>query len=355
MKILNISKYSFDYKGGVEKEAKKVSEQLSEIHQVDNICFGKKSYEKKLSPNEKIISFKSLKFFNKVDLSITQTLFLLRNVGKYNLVWLHYPNIIPAIALLFNKNVDIIIQYQNDIKVLPLLYKFFKPFENLILKRAKIIITSSPNYHKSSNALNSFEDKIKCIPIKIHKIPDLFQPIEPNGFDQIILTTIGRYTEYKGYENIIKLVSNNQKYKLNIISNSDFPSKINNLVNLSNNVEILRDLDDIEMNYVLKKSHVFILSSITRSEGFGIVLLEALRLGLPICVNKLKDTGSEFITLPGFNGEFFDIRDNSSLFIALDKICNPSSYYKYSNGALEDFNSRFCLTEKKEFLSILKK
>ena len=196
---------------------------------------------------------------------------------------------------------------------------------------------------------------IWCIPIKIHKIPDLFQPIEPNGFDQIILTTIGRYTEYKGYENIIKLVSNNQKYKLNIISNSDFPSKINNLVNLSNNVEILRDLDDIEMNYVLKKSHVFILSSITRSEGFGIVLLEALRLGLPICVNKLKDTGSEFITIPGFNGEFFDIRDNSSLFIALDKICNPSSYYKYSNGALEDFNSRFCLTEKKEFLSILKK
>ena len=49
MKILNISKYSFDYKGGVEKEAKKVSEQLSEIHQVDNICFGKKSYEKKLT------------------------------------------------------------------------------------------------------------------------------------------------------------------------------------------------------------------------------------------------------------------------------------------------------------------
>jgi glycosyltransferase involved in cell wall biosynthesis len=355
MRILNISKYSFNFRGGVEKEAKKVSEQLSEIYQVDTICFGENSCERKLSANEKIISFKSLKLFNKIDLSISQIFFLLKNINKYDLVWLHYPNIFPVLPLLLTKKADIIIQYHNDIKVLPLLYKIFKPFENLILKKSKIIITSSPNYHKSSNALSRFEEKIKCIPIKIEKLPNLFHPIKPVGFDQIILTTIGRYTEYKGYENIINLVSNNQKFKLNIISSSAFPSEVNNLVNNSKNVQILKGLDDNEMNNVLKESHVFILSSISRSEGFGIVLLEALRLGLPICVNRLEDTGSEFITRPGFNGEFFNIRDNYSLFKALEKICNPSSYHNYSSGALEDFDSRFCLNEDKYFLSILKK
>ena len=354
MKVLNISKYDFDYKGGVEKEAKKVSRQLSEFHQVDNICFGEKSYKRRLSVNETIVSFKSYVLFGKIDISIRQLCFLLKNVRNYDVVWLHYPNIFPVFPLLISKKSQIIIQYQNDIKVLPLLYNLFKPFEYLLLKRSRIIITSSPNYHISSVALSRVESKIRCVPIKIPKIPDLFCPIKPNEFKQIILTTIGRYTEYKGYDHIINFVNNDKRFRLNIISNSDFPAELNSLINHSSNVEILKGLNDNEMNKVLKDSHVFVLSSISRSEGFGIVLLEALRLGLPICVNKLEDTGSEFITRPGVNGEFFNVLDGNSFFCAIKKICNESSYSRYSNGALNDFSERFCLNNEMEFLALLR-
>jgi N-acetyllactosaminide 3-alpha-galactosyltransferase/rhamnosyl/mannosyltransferase len=100
------------------------------------------------------------------------------------------------------------------------------------------------------------------------------------------------------------------------------------------------------------------MSSVTRNEGYGIALLEALRCGIPLCVNKIIGTGSAFIVKPGYNGEFFDINKEDSLLNSINKITNKENYEKYCDNALNDFNKRFSLENNKDyfyFLSRIKK
>ena len=216
-----------------------------------------------------------------------------------------------------------------------------------------MIITSSPNYHLYSKALLNHEKKILPIPIRIPNIitSNEKKPFQIGGI--IKITTLGRYTAYKGFEKLIDIVKTNTSINLNIISSSEFPISLEKKIESTENINLLRGLNDSEVNAALLQSDAFVLSSISRNEGFGIVLLEALRLGLPICVNKLEGTGSEFITKPGYNGEFFDIDNGESLYSALNKICSFNKYSIYSNGAKEDFRKRFCINEKNEFLEAL--
>lgn len=355
MKVLNISKYHFNYRGGVEKEARRVSLQLSVKHQVDTICFGKENLTEIISKNERILTFKSTRILKKVDVSVQLISFILKNYEDYDVVWIHYPNILPIFPLLSRRwrNKIIILQYQNDIKVLPILYAFFKPFEKAILTKSSAIITSSPNYHKYSKVLKSFEEKIKPIPIRIPNVLNGINEIPMRNIDKITLVTVGRYTKYKGYEKLVELIKNENRFNLKIISSSIFPSTLKKEIEGATNIELLSNLNDTQLTTTLNTSHVFILSSISRNEGFGIVLLEALRLGIPICVNHLEGTGSEYITIPEKNGEYFNIEDKSSLIRALNKICDTNNYEDYCIRALKDFESRFSLNETKEFLSVL--
>ena len=82
MKLLNISKFDFEFKGGIEKEAKEVSSQLSRYFEVDTLCFGKSSTVKNVSSHERNIIFRSKRFMGKIDFSLEYLFFFARGVKK---------------------------------------------------------------------------------------------------------------------------------------------------------------------------------------------------------------------------------------------------------------------------------
>jgi len=194
---------------------------------------------------------------------------------------------------------------------------------------------------------------VRPIPIRLKGVQVHGYKLKPNQDRDIVLTAVGRYTQYKGYEKLVKLVANVSGFRLNIVCSSQMPENLINSIESSANIVIQRNLDDSELENLLVSTHVFVLSSISRNEGFGIVLLEALRLGIPICVNKIEGTGSEFITKPGVNGEFFHIDEPKSFYEAIGQITNESRYEDYCKEALNDFNSRFRSNDSYEFLEVL--
>lgn len=354
MKILNITKFNFEFSGGVEKEAREVSRQLSRENIVENICFGDNSLVSKLNESEKIIQFKSYRIFNKVDVSLSQFLFILRNHKKYDLIWVHYPNILPVLSLVLCINSPkIVLHWHNDIQVLPSLYKVFKIFETLIIRRAVKIITTSPEYYKYSNAISLFGDKVHCIPIKIKQGNTIIKRNIPDYSKKIILTTIGRYTPYKGYKELIEEIRKYKNLELNIISKSKFPSEISDSISNSSNIIHFNNASDSQIDDILRNSHIYIMSSLSRNEGYGIVLLEALRCGLPLCVNKVVGTGSAFIVKPGMNGEYFEFLVENSLINSITKIMHPGKYEKYCANAVADFNERFKLEKSNDYYSFI--
>lgn len=350
--ILNISKFNFEFKGGIEKEAKEVSKQIGKIHLIDTICFGNKNKIEKINSNERLVELRSFRVFRKIDISFGLVKYLLININKYDVIWIHYPNILPVLVILLVKlKPKLIIHWHNDINVFPLLYRLFKPLERLLLMKSKIIITTSPSYYKYSNALIDFEDKIECIHLRIKSLRN--DVVLPYNNGKVILTTIGRYTAYKGYELLVDEVLKNPQFNLNIVSSSNFPNKLLTKINSANNIKILKNLTDSEVIETLKKSTVYVMSSISRNEGYGIVLLEALRCGIPICVNRVEGTGSEFILNPGNNGEFFNINEASSLINSIELLTKEGNYEKYMTGAIEDFHNRFKLEGTANYLSLI--
>ena len=69
---------------------------------------------------------------------------------------------------------------------------------------------------------------------------------------------------------------------------------------------------------LLKKSFLFTLPSLTRQEAFGMVLIEALSVGLPIINFDIEDSGVNFVNknnVTGFNIEYLNYNKFYNIFI----------------------------------------
>ena len=219
------------------------------------------------------------------------------------------------------------------------------PFENWLVRNAKHIITTSPKYHEFSNAIKGSSNKIKSIPIRICDSEVEFN-IRKDNSTTINLISIGRYTPYKGYKELIDLVQKSPEMNLNLVTNSILPTDLLTSIDSIENIILHQNICDEDLMDLLKKSDIYVMSSISRNEGYGIVLLEALRLGLPICVNYINGTGSNYILRPGFNGECFNIESIDDFKSALLKIVDRNNFEFYQKNARQDFEERFMLTDR---------
>lgn len=170
----------------------------------------------------------------------------------------------------------------------------------------KIIISE----HGASNNYNSIYKLIKrlsykkckyyCVPTKSdceyynqlgfpviytpHYRPDL--NYQSANLDSKTVLNIGRYTDDKKQLRLLNIwnsidVSIRREWKLNIVGSGELYLKLDNFIKehgLTKSVFLIKPQKDISEIY--KDSAIFALTS--RSEGFGMVLLEAAGFGLPL-------------------------------------------------------------------------
>jgi len=151
-----------------------------------------------------------------------------------------------------------------------------------------------------------FEKEIK----RRHGIPE----------DAFVFGNLGRITQEKGHEVLVRAFSeflNSQLFRkekmyLLIVGGGALEDKIKNLVKeleLDKNVVITGRFDDEDKIKYFSTFDVFVFP--TLAEGFGIVLIEAMSMGLPvICSNLevLKEVGEDYVKF--FNvGDYEDLSD----------------------------------------------
>jgi len=151
-----------------------------------------------------------------------------------------------------------------------------------------------------------FEKEIK----RRHGIPE----------DAFVFGNLGRITQEKGHEVLVRAFSkflNSQLFRkekmyLLIVGGGALEDKIKNLVKeleLDKNVVITGRFDDEDKIKYFSAFDVFVFP--TLAEGFGIVLIEAMSMGLPvICSNLevLKEVGEDYVKF--FNvGDYEDLSD----------------------------------------------
>jgi rhamnosyl/mannosyltransferase len=255
--------------------------------------------------------------------------------AKADIVHIHLPNPGAVLAYLASGHRGrLVFTYHSDIVRQKVLSRFFDPLLRHALSRADAIIVSSSNYLKSSYVLPLYEEKCRVIPFGIplenfqcpdpHEVQKLREQFGPR-----LVLGVGRLVYYKGFEHLIdamKFVDG----RLLIVGRGPLHNALQQQAEhsgLGERVRVLADVKDVAPYY--HAADVFALSSVARSEAFGIVQLEAMACGKPV-VNTNLDTGVPFVSLDGVSGITVPPANAEALGQAINALLdNPLQSAKY--------------------------
>jgi len=287
-RVLQISNYYTPHVGGIEKTCQYLSEGLSNEYEVRVVCFSEDKLNKEETLNN-IRIFKAGVILNiaRQALSISYIKILRKQIKEWDpdVIHLHYPNPFVAALLLplIPKHTKLYIHWHLDImqnKIYPLI----KPIERMILRRANFIAATSPNYRDFSKPLKPFLSKTGILPSAIDlteyqlKMEDekMIKEIKNKSNGKKIIFYLGRHVFYKGLEILIDAEPLIKSDCIIFIGGSGPITQKVKKKCLSQRVHFLGRLSEQEIRCYYHSADIFTFPSYTKSESFGLTLVEAM-------------------------------------------------------------------------------
>jgi glycosyltransferase involved in cell wall biosynthesis len=293
--------------GGVEKYVLELSKQLVALgNDVTVVCADEPPAESRAVQGVKTVR---LPYIAKVaNTNITPRLFRTLMSQNFDVIHTHIPtpwsaDISALVSLLRQKR--LLVTYHNDLTGQGLggliAYLYSSTLLHLVLWRATTIVVTQPSYLERSRHLKLHKKKVTTIPLGV-TLP-LRAPAAKRKADQVFfMSVLDKHHEYKGLgillEAMVKLKGRRPKARLLVGGGGELISKYEKLAKLhgiSDAVEFLGYLTDEELAELYSSSSVFVLPSLNRLEGFGIVALEALSYATPVITTRFAGS-SDLIT-----------------------------------------------------------
>lgn len=204
---------------------------------------------------------------------------------------------------------------------------------------------------------NYYKDKVKpkCI-----YIPNMIEKNDIiSNLEKTNLVSIGRLSPEKGYLDLIEVYKEihfkYSNWKLNIIGDGKEYLKLKNKIkeyNLEESVILHGFLKKDEINKILRKSSIYVMTSFT--ESFGIVLLEAMSFGIP-CVAYSSAEGANELIINNKNGYLIPNRDKDLMVSKINYLIeNFDERIRLGKNALLKVNNYTSDKVKVKWISIIK-
>ncbi len=235
---------------------------------------------------------------------------------------------------------------------LKLAYPFYRPFETRLLRAASGIIATSRQYATTSQALKPFQEKVHIIPLGLNpnSVAKKAQTSTASwqGSGEFKILSVGRLTYYKGFDFLIKAMTDVANAQLVIVGEGSELAYLQRLVkakNLCDRVQFLTGASDAERNTLLHQCDVVALPSIERTEAFGLVLLEAMAAAKPVVATDIPGSGAPWVVQQGGHGIRVQPGSSEALAKALNQLKeNPQARRQYSENAARNFPQLFDIT-----------
>lgn len=358
MKVLHFGKYYPPYFGGVEKVNYDLVERLNQIEdcQVDELCFAHDvKYKESFVPKGYKVTrvpIWGIKFSTPLPKGIFRA--FLKNRKDYDIIHVHVPNPIASlVSLLAPKKAKIVVHWHSDIVKQKTLLKFFKPLQTAFLKRADAIIATSQNYVEASDDLRPFLSKVHVVPIGLDAAEMSYnqkdvEDIKKRYEGKKIVLCIGRLTLYKGHKVLIEAVKKLDDNVVILLGGvGEMEAELKQFAgecNVEDKVKFIGRIPAEHIYAYYKAADVFCLPSITRAEAFGVVLLEALAMGIPIVTCNIEGSGVPWVNQNGETGYNVPVGDSESLAEKIRLILN--------NSELREGFSQNCIKRFREFFTL---
>ena len=329
-KVTHITRYAYPHIGGIEAVISQINESLpNEEFEKEVLCCS--NIDK--SSVEDGVKYNRCKYLFEFAANTISPEFIWK-LSRVNTDILHYhmPFIFAVIAhfIARPKYKKLYITYHGAIVGYD---KYMRPFWGIykhFYKIADKIHVLSPTIINSDPILSENKEKCEIVPygvdLKLDYNQEEVNKIKEKYKNKKIILAIGRFVKAKGFSYLIQAMQNVEEAFLLIIGDGplkkDFESYINEN-NLKDKVILLGSISDKKTkNNYIQASDIFVSSS--QQESFGIVLLEAMRLGKPI-INTNLGTGVNYVSINNETGLTVEPKDSEELANAMNKLIQDNS------------------------------
>ncbi len=335
-KILHISKYYYPFRGGTEQIAQDCVNSFADSHEQRVICF---HHEKKDGRDQvdgvDIIRCGCFAKISSQPLSLSYGRILRDTLKDFqpDIVIFHYPNPFVAHYLLkyLSAAPKLIVYWHLDIIKQTLLRRLFVRQNHKLVKRADLLIATSPGYAQWSPYLNSAKEKCKVVPNCINverlafsdKAQEIANKIRDKYKEKIICLAVGRHTEYKGFKYLVqasKLLDD--RFEIFIIGSGEETEHLIQEAGNDQKIHFLGAVDDDELKAYLSTMDIFCFPSITNNEAFGLALAEGMYYGKPAVTFHIPGSGVNYVCRNGKDGIEVPNRDVSAYAKAMTALAN---------------------------------
>lgn len=229
---------------------------------------------------------------------------------KPDILHLHLPNTSALWVLLLKRarHIPWVVHWHADVvpskldRRLAALYRAYRPLEQAVLRRSAAVIATSPEYLKGSEPLRAHRAKCHVVPLGIdpERLPSPERlPLERaealwGARRHLRVLAVGRLSYYKGHEVLIRAAARVSGCRVIIVGTGERRPALERLIasaGLAKRVALVGSLADEDLWALLATTDVLCLPSLEKTEAFGVVLLEALRYGVPVVASDIPESG----------------------------------------------------------------
>lgn len=352
MRILQIGKF-YPILGGVEKVMYDLLEGFSSRHvPCDMLCA---SYDGKpvtitLDGGAKVMACRNLMKLAGTMISPAMIYKAMRLCKHYDIVHVHHPDPTAALGLfLSGYKGKVILHWHSDILKQRHALKLYRPLQDWLIRRADLILGTSPVYLEQSPFLAGVQDKTAVLPIGVTPVPS-----DPEGVRRLrarysgkrIVFSLGRLVPYKGFVYLVRAARYLPSDHVVLIGGSGplVQELADEVVRcgVADRVKLLGRVPDEELPAYYGACDIFCLPSVQKTEAFGIVQIEAMSCGKPVVATRIAGSGVAWVNDHGVSGLNVPVEDPQALAEAIMAITrDDDTYRRYADGALRRYRTLF--------------
>jgi rhamnosyl/mannosyltransferase len=341
--ILQIAKYYYPVEGGIETVTKYLGEGLTTFEQVV-VCFSQDGITRLDTVNGvKVYRIASSMKIASQDIAFSYYHYLKKIIYEEqpDIILLHCPNpfLYPITAKLTPKDVKLVLLWHSDILGKGILYKMVKQFEKVILRKADLILATSPNYIHPSSPIYDYRDKTEVVANGIIKSDFVWRAGDETTIEEVrrkyhhkkIVFFVGRHAAYKGIDYLIEAEKYIQSDCIILIGGRGPETERLKAMTHSERIKFIGRLPNEYLRCYYYASDIFAFTSCTKQEAFGIALAEAMYCGSVPVTFTIEGSGVNWVSVGGETGIEVPLGDVKAYAEAIDRLLSDRDLYmKYA-------------------------
>lgn len=280
-----------------------------------------------------------------------------------DVVHVHAPNGAALWPAVLRGRTPLVLHWHADVQFPPekqpsaLLRACWKRLEHIVLSRSAAIIATSPAYLFSSAALAGHRQKCRVVPLGLAEAAPF--PLEDHPAVRFLdsradgvglrVLAVGRLAHYKGFDRLCEAVLETPQASLCLVGEGEERPRLEALAKLpeaGGRIHLAGAVSEAVLDACYCRSHVLCLPSLTRSEAFGLVLLEAMSRGLPCIATSVPGSGMAEVVRHGETGLLVQPGSTLELAQALRQLAaNPGLRRQLGRAGRERFSKNYSLPE----------